>query len=206
MSIAFYFAPMSSATPVACALAELGVPHEAVRLDLAAGDTRKPEFLALNPNGKVPTLVVDGTPMFEALAIMLWLGDRYGVAKGLWPAADAAERGPAMAWSTWAYVTFGGTINRLFYATSDRLGPEFRHQALAELSRKEADGLLGILDARLERAPHLLGDSFSLADLIVASVVGYGAMSGVSLAGHDRTRAWLERCQARPSFKAAWGG
>lgn len=92
MSIVFYTATWSSAAPVAYALAELGVPHEQVTLDLEAGDQRKPEFLALNPNGKVPTLVVDGTPMFEGLAIVLWLGDRYGVERGQWPHADAPAR------------------------------------------------------------------------------------------------------------------
>jgi len=76
MSIVFYSAPMSSASPVESALAELGVPHEKVSFDLSATRHKQPAFLKLNPNGKVPTLVVDGTPMFEALAIMQWLGDR----------------------------------------------------------------------------------------------------------------------------------
>lgn len=63
MSITFYSALMSSATPVTWALAELQVPHESVKLDLSKGDQKKPEFLALNPNGKVPTL-----PRVRALA------------------------------------------------------------------------------------------------------------------------------------------
>src|SRR3954469_24977510 len=101
MSMVFYAAPQSSSSPVACALQELGVPHERVNLNLAAGEQRKPEYLALNPNGKVPLLVVDGTPMFEALAILQWLGDRYGVEKKLWPAADSPARLEALSWTTW---------------------------------------------------------------------------------------------------------
>lgn len=97
-SIVLYWHPMSSATPVACALAELGVPHRRVKVDIKAGEQRKPEYLALNPNGKVPTLTVDGAPMFEALAIQLWLAEEYGVAKGLWPAAGTPERLQAMSW------------------------------------------------------------------------------------------------------------
>jgi len=85
MSLTLYAAPMSSATPVVCALAELDIPCEIVMLDLKAGDQKKPDYLALNPNGVVPTLVVDGTPLFEAIAIVQWLGDRYGVERGLWP-------------------------------------------------------------------------------------------------------------------------
>src|SRR5512140_3523039 len=110
MSIVFYSAPMSSATPVARALAELEIPHRVVRLNLQALEQKKPEFLALNPNGKVPTLVVDDTPMFEAVAIIQWLGDRFGVQKGLWPAADSSARMTAMAWCTWAYVSYGTMV------------------------------------------------------------------------------------------------
>src|SRR5688572_26992227 len=107
MSITFYAAPQSSASPVTCALVELGVPHERVNVNLKAGDTRKPEYLALNPNGKVPLLVVDGTPLFEALAILQWLGDRYGVEKKLWPAQDEPARLEALSWTTWGYVSYG---------------------------------------------------------------------------------------------------
>ena len=66
--IVLYWHPMSSATPIACALAELAVPHQRVKVDITTGEQRRPDFLALNPNGKVPTLTVDGAPMFEALA------------------------------------------------------------------------------------------------------------------------------------------
>src|SRR3954468_7349001 len=129
MSIKFCYAPMSSATPVAWALAELGVPHEAIKFDLKAKDQRKPDFMALNPNGKVPTLVVDGTPMFEALAIMQWLGDRYGVQQGLWPSADSSARLEAMSWTTWAYVSLGPVVNRRRFASDERLAAELRSPA-----------------------------------------------------------------------------
>lgn len=205
MSIVFYGAPMSSATPVAWALAELGVAHEKVVIDLASGAQRKPEFLRLNPNGKVPTLVVDGTPMFEALAIQQWLGDRYGVEKGLWPASDAPARLRALSWGTWAYVTVGAALSRLFFATGERFGADFRNEAQVAYARNEIDGLLGLLDAQFEASPYLLGDSFSLADLTVASTLGYAASTGVSLAGHATLRGWLERCQARPAMAAVMG-
>jgi glutathione S-transferase len=79
MGIVFYYTPMSSATRVHWALEELGVPYDKVKIDLAKGEQKKPEFLKLNPNGKVPLLVVDGQPVFESLAMLLYLGDTYGV-------------------------------------------------------------------------------------------------------------------------------
>lgn len=205
MSIVFYAAPFSSALPVACALAELEVPHERINFDLAKNEQKRPEFLRLNPNGKVPTLVVDGTPMFESLAIAHWLGDRYGVAKRLWPAADAPERLTALSWTTWAYVTFGAVLQRLNYAASDRVAPELRNPALAEFTRKELQQLLGLLDGWLASRSYLLGEAYSLADLIVANIVRYGTLVGAAVEAHAHVRGWLDRCHARPAMRAEWG-
>src|SRR6266516_4392854 len=79
MGIVFYYTPMSSATRVLWALEELGVPFDKVKVDLSKGEQRQPEFLKLNPNGKVPTMVIDGQPVFESLAMLLHLGETYGV-------------------------------------------------------------------------------------------------------------------------------
>ena len=204
MTITLYAAPMSSATPVVHAIEELEVPHELILLDLQAGDQKKADFLALNPNGKVPTLVVDGTPAFEALAIMQWLGDRYGVERGLWPAADAPERLEAVSWSTWAYVSFGAVLNRLIVATSERLDASLRHEGQAELARTELQDMLAILDGRLASRAHLLGDRFTLADLIVANVITYATMVGVSTKGHNNVERWLATFRERPASKKVW--
>ncbi|MEO8178656.1 MAG: glutathione S-transferase family protein [Deltaproteobacteria bacterium] len=204
MSIVFYAAPQSSSSPVACALHELGVPHERVNVNLAAGEQRKPEYLALNPNGKVPLLIVNGTPLFEALAILQWLGDEYGVEKGLWPAADAPARLEALSWTTWAYVTFGYGLSRLVYATSDRIPKEMHNEAVAKATRAELHGLLGLLDTRVSQRPYLLGSAFSLADLILASVVNYGKLCGAPSDGHSQLQAWLERVLSRPSMQNSW--
>jgi glutathione S-transferase len=206
MSITFYAAPFSSALPVACALAELGVPHERVSIDLASGAQKKPEFLALNPNAKVPTLVADGTPMFEALAIVQWLGDRFGVAKGLWPAADAPARMTALAWSAWTYVSFAAEVSRLNYAISERVPAELHHPAQAEHARNEMQHLLGLVEARLTAMPYMLGAQYSLVDLLLACMIRYAGMCGVETKWHRHVQAWLERCHQRPALSAEWGG
>ncbi|MBI5270021.1 MAG: glutathione S-transferase family protein [Burkholderiales bacterium] len=198
-AIVLYWHPLSSATPVAAALAELRVPHERVKVDIRAGEQHRPAYLALNPNGKVPTLTVDGAPMFEALAIQLWLADTYGVAQGLWPAAGTPQRLQALSWCTWAYVTYGAAIVRLQVAT---VGDEaLRHAAHADAARNVLDGLLGLLDARLAAQPWMLGDTYSMADLLVASVVGYSAFLGAPVAGHAHVQTWLARVQARPAMQ-----
>ncbi len=117
MSIVFYWHPMSSASAIGYALAELNVPHERVKVDIRTGEQHHPHYLALNPNGKVPTLTVDGAPMFEALAIHLWLGHRFGVERGLWPAGGTPEALQALSWCAWSYVTYGAVMTRLHVAT-----------------------------------------------------------------------------------------
>ncbi|MBO9680503.1 MAG: glutathione S-transferase family protein [Acidovorax sp.] len=198
-SIVLYWYPQSSATPIACALAELGVLHERVRVDIRAGEQRRPEYLALNPNGKVPTVTVDGAPMFEALAIHLWLGERFGVERGLWPRVGTPEHAQALSWCAWSYVTYGAVVARLQVATH---GAEaLRSAAHAQAAREGLGQLLALLEARLAAQPWMLGAEYSLVDLVVGSVVGYTAYLGAPVAAHAHVRAWLERVQARPAMR-----
>src|SRR5947209_774811 len=118
MSLTFYRAPQSTASVTEIVFEELGVPHEVVTLDLQKGDTKKPEFKKLNPNGRVPVVVHDGTVLFESCAITMYLGETFGVEKKLWPAAGP-KRGEAMKWIAWSNVTFGEAISRWLRNTSD---------------------------------------------------------------------------------------
>jgi glutathione S-transferase len=197
--IVLYWHPYSSATPVACALAELGVPHERVKVDITAGEQRRPDYLAVNPNGKVPTLTVDGAPMFEALAIQLWLGERYGVEQGLWPRAGTPEHLQALSWCAWAYVTYGATLVRLQVATQG--DDALKHQPSAQAAHQGLDQLLAVLGQRLATQPWMLGDRYSMVDLLVASVVGYSAYLGAPVDRHPSVQAWLGQVQARPAMQ-----
>jgi GST-like protein len=204
MNIVFYRAPQSSAVPVASVLKELQVPHEAVTLDLQKQDQKKPAFLALNPNGKVPTLVVDGRPMFEAVAIMQWLGDRFGVEKKLWPAADDPARFDALSWSAWTYVTLGAQVQRYNIASSPMAPKELHHAALAAYAKKEILDSFGLLDARLSKQKFMLGESFSVLDVIVGSMVLWANQCGLPVSGLPALDAWLQQCKARPSIHTEW--
>lgn len=199
-SLVFHWHPQSSASPVAAALNELDVPHERIRIDIRSGEQHRPAFLALNPNGKVPTLTVDGAPMFEGLAIQLWLGETFGVARGLWPAAGTPERLQAMSWCAWAYVSYGAVLQRLYLATQ---GDEtLRSAAHAAAARDGLDHLLGLLDARLAGQPWIVGTAYSLADTLLASVLGFSAHVGAPVARHAHVQAWLAKVQARPALQS----
>ena len=104
MAMTFYYTPMSSASRVHWALEELGAAYEKVRVNLAEGEQKRPEYLKLNPNGKIPLLVVDGHPIFESLAQLLHLGETFGVEKGLFP-EPGVERAEAFKWMCWVSVS-----------------------------------------------------------------------------------------------------
>lgn len=204
MALTLYAAPMSSATPVVHAVNELGIDCDIVMLDLKAGDQKKPGYLALNPNGQVPTLVVDGTPLFEAVAILQWLGDQHGVTRGLWPAADTPERLVALSWTTWAYVTCGVAVQRLNFARSPMVDASLHHAPTAADALTRLDTLIALLDAQLAGRDWLLGADFTLADVTVASMVTYATYCGVPVTGHEDVQAWLARFQSRDAFKKTW--
>lgn len=204
MTITFYYAPQSSAGRIRISLAELGVPHEAVRVDLRAGDQRKPEFLALNPNGQVPTLVIDGTPMFESVAIQIALGERYGVQKGLWPASGSPEQLMALTWLVWGQVNVTSALYRYMKNTSEWFPKEQQDAKQAEAALNEVRGLLRILDGRLDGRPYVTGERCTLADLDLASVLGWGlSMTKIDTSDLKNLKGWLGRIMERPAVKAA---
>jgi glutathione S-transferase len=195
MSVTFYYSPQSNADRIHGSLKALGIPYEEVRVDLRAGDQKKPEFLALNPNGKVPTVVIDGTPMFESVAIQIALGERYGVEKGLWPALNSPEHLTAITWLVWSQVNLGAAVFRYIQNTSDWFPKEQHNPQTAAAALTDIKALMRILDDRLEGREYLTGSRFTLADLDIASVLGWGLfMVKLDMTAYPQAAAWLTRC------------
>lgn len=199
MSLVFYYSAFSSAATVHWALEELGVPYEKVKLDLQKGDTHKPEFLALNPNGKVPVIVHEGTPIFESIAILAYLGETFGVEKGLF-AAPGPRRGEALQWLAWANVSLGEAHARFQRNTSERFPKEQQNEKAAEAAKADVEKLLGILDTALQGKKFLVGDSFSIVDMHLSGFVGYLGMSGFDVTKWSTISAWFKVCTSRPAY------
>ncbi len=202
MSLIFHYAPMTSAVRVYWALEELGVPFEKRRVDLAKGEQRTPEFLAQNPNGKVPLLVADGAPIFESLAILLYLGERYGVERGLFPEAGA-ERAAVVTWMCWAQVSLAEAATRVLRNTSDRVPADERNEKAAAAALKELHELLSIVDRALEGKEYLVGAAFSFADLAITGYASFFAYLGVDVSKLANVQAWFKRCTTRPALARA---
>ena len=199
MSLVFYYSPMSSAVTVHWALEELGVPYEKVKIDLKARDQDKPAFLALNPNAKVPVIVHDGTPIFESVAIMFYLGETFGEKKKLFPPLGP-RRAEAFKWLVWTNVSVGEALSRFQHNTSDRI-PDERHNAKAgEIAKADVEKHLGILDAALAGKTWLVGESFSLVDVHVGGWAAYLQMCGFDTKRWPSLDAWATRCMARPGY------
>lgn len=199
MSLTFYFSPMSTASISAHVLEELEIPCERVKLDLKAGDTKKPDFLKLNPNGKVPVLVHDGAVLWESTAITMYLGETFGVEKGLYPAAGP-KRGEAMKWICWGGVTLVDAVYQWARNTSEWIPSEQRNAKAGEVGRQEIDNCLRILDGALEGRSFLVGD-FSLVDVHLFSLMGWLQHMKVDLSSHKHLMAWFGRCAERPASK-----
>ncbi len=210
MSLTFYYAPMSTASITAAVLAELGTPCERVKLDLEAGDTRKPDFLKINPNGRVPAIVHEGTPIWESSAITMYLGEVFGVDAKLYP-APGPKRGEAMKWIAWSNISLAEAGSRLSSSlppgsagsaqpnTIDWVAPEQRSPTTAEKAHHDIAACLKILETSLEGKQFLLGE-YSLADTHVHGIVGWLGMMQVDLKPFPNVTAWLNRCSNRPAL------
>jgi len=216
MSLTFYYAPMSTAEITNAVLAELGVACERVILDIQAGDTRKPDFLKINPNGRVPAIVHEGTPIWESAAITMYLGEVFGVDTKLYP-APGPKRGEAMKWIVWSNVALAEAGGRLAASlppgsegaveanSKDWAPAEQRGTGAAEKAREDIAVCLEILDGGLAGRSFLLGD-YSLADTHLQGIVGWLGMMQVNLGPFPNVTGWMRRCGERPALARLMAG
>ncbi|HEX3763188.1 MAG TPA: glutathione S-transferase family protein [Kofleriaceae bacterium] len=204
MSLTFYYAPMSSASITELILEELGVPCDRVKLDIQKGDTKKPEYLAVNPNGKVPCIVHDGSVIWESAALTIYLGEAFGVERGLFP-APGPRRGEAMKWIVWTNVTLGDAMARWTRNTLDWFPAEQHNAKAAEAAKADLAGCLKVLDQSLAGRQFLVGD-YTLADTHLNSFCDWLRYMKVDFAPFPGVEAWGERCRARPAYKKVMAG
>jgi glutathione S-transferase len=199
--IKLYGVPGSRAFRCLWMLEELGLEYENVPVNFATGDTRKPDYLKINPNGHIPALDDDGVVLFESLAINLYLARKYG--GDLWP-NTVADEGRAYQWSVWAMTEaeeplLTAMMHRMLYPEAQR------DAAKGDDAAQRFEAPLAVLDAALAGRDYLLGGDFSVADLNVASVCAWTRLARIDISGSKHAAAWLQRCTSRPSVKRAQG-
>lgn len=190
-------------------LEEVGIPYEAHSIFIGKDETWTPEFLSLNPNGKIPAILdPDGPegkplPLFESGAILVYLADKTGK---LAP-STSAERYETMQWVVFQMAGIGPMFGQLGFFHKFA-GREIDDKRPLERYVKESRRLLGVLEARLDGREWIMGSDYTIADVAtwpwVRNLIGfYGARELVEFDALKHVPAWLERCVARPASQKA---
>ncbi|SIR06641.1 GST-like protein [Rhizobium sp. RU20A] len=204
--IQLYSLPTPNGQKVSIALEEMGLAYEPHRIDISTNVQKSPEFLSLNPNGRIPAIIdpngPDGQPigLFESGAILVYLAEKTGK---LLP-ADAKERYETLAWVMFQMGGVGpmlGQFGHFFKYAADKVA---NNSYPMERYRDESKRLLGILEERLKGREWLMGDDYTIADIATFPWVEgarrfYGA---ADVLGYDKlphVTAWVDRALARPA-------
>ena len=195
MSITLYGTAMSRAARCLWALEETGLPYEHVKTVMGR-DTGKPEFLKINPNGRVPALVDGDVTLFESLAINTYLAKKAG---GPLAPKDLAEDAAVQQWSLWAMTETEKPLLRALFHSLGIMGcpkdPAVVAECMAELERP-----FKVLDAHLAGRDWLLGDRFTIADLNVAAVLSWAKTGRLDLSRYPNLKRWLDACLDRSAY------
>jgi glutathione S-transferase len=193
-------ATSSNVQIVMWAIGELGLEYERLDYGHVHGGVDTPEFLAMNPNGLVPVVVDgDGSPLWESAAILRYLGARYG-GEPFWP-ADPLARAQVDMWAEWGKTTlYQAFVTPVFWAVV-RTPAAKRDEAALAKSLKRLDGVLDILDARLDVEPFVGGPDFTFADIVVGHVLyRYFTMDIPRSSRPALERYYFHLC-ARPAYR-----
>jgi GST-like protein len=202
-----YSASTSNGVKVSIMLEEIGLPYEAHALDLARLETWTPQFLSLNPNGKIPAIIdpngPDGRPiaLFESGAILIYLAEKSGMLLPAWPTA----RYETLQWLFFQVGGVGPTFGQLGYFHKFA-GRELDDKRPLERYRAETQRLLGVLERRLEGREWIMGDELTIADI---SLIGWihnltAKLDAGQLVQYEELKnvpTWLKRCLARPAVR-----
>lgn len=198
MTYTLYYSPGAASFAVHWMLLELGVPFEAVRLDLDAGDQRAGDYRQLNPLGRVPTLVVDGRPVTESAALLMLLAERHPEAR-LAPQPGAPGRAE---WLEAMVALANGLLPPMrdwFYAEKD--GDPAHAEGVRALARTRIEGVWDRLDAALaDGRPHLLGDALSTADFLALMGMRWSRNMPRPATDWTNLAGYVARLRARPTF------
>ncbi|AYV48666.1 glutathione S-transferase family protein [Caulobacter flavus] len=202
MTLTLYIAPGSSSLAPLVALEEIGVAYEVRRLDLSAGDQRKPEYLRVNPKGRVPTLLVGAEPVTEVLAILTYLAHRYPHSE-LLPLLEPLKLAHAYEVMSWfastVHVAFAQIARPERYADDEAVKAALATPGEARFARTLAD----IERLAQEPSPWLLGQHFSVVDAYALVIWRWAERRQIDLSTYPAWSAKAARAFARPSVVRA---
>jgi glutathione S-transferase len=186
------YLPSGNGYKVRLLLHQLGIPFERVELDIVRGETRTPEFLARNPNGRIPTLELeDGTPLAESNAILWYLAD----GSPFLP-ADRLARARVLQWMCFEQYSHEPNIATVRFWLHTELTDERR--ALLPAKRALGHAALGVMDGHLRDRSFFVDDRYTIADIALYAYTHVAHEGGFELAPYAAVVAWLDRVRAQP--------
>ena len=202
-----YSLPTPNGVKVSILLEELGLAYEPHLVDIGKNETWTPDYLSLNPNGKIPAIIdPDGPggkplPLFESGAILVYLAEK----TGRFLPVDPAARYETLQWVFFQMAAIGPMFGQVGFFHKFA-GREFEDKRPRDRYIAESRRLLGVLEGRLEGRDWIMGDDYTIADIAilgwVRNLIGfYEAGDLVGFADFPRVAAWLERGLARPAVQ-----
>jgi glutathione S-transferase len=199
--LTLYHSPQSRSIRPRWLLEELGAPHEVKLVSLQAGDQKKPEYLKLNPNGTVPTLVDGDLVLWESAAICQYLADKFPEKK-LAPAPGTPERGKYYQWIHYAMSGLEPPAVTIFMHTM-QLPEAERLPQLVDGARTQIAAAVKVVDDALAGREWMLGSQFTAADVMIGSTLVWAQMMGLIGDRYANVPGYLARCGARPAMQRA---
>ncbi len=199
--IDFYYWPTPNGWKVAILLEELGAPYRVIPLNIGAGEQFEPDFLEISPNNRMPAIVdhdVDGppVPVFESGAIMLYLAEK----TGRFLPAGPLGRKEALEWLFWQVGNQGPMAGQLsHFVNYAPRGEDYSKRRYAN----EYHRCLGLLEHRLADRPFILGEDYTIADMISWPWVLIAKPLGASFDAFPKVAAWRNRIKERPAVQRA---
>jgi glutathione S-transferase len=186
------YLPSGNGYKVRLLLHQLGIPFERVEMDILRGETRTPEFLAKNPNGRIPTLELeDGSHLAESNAILCYLADGTPFLP-----ADRLDRARVLQWMCFEQYSHEPNIATVRFWYHSELTDERR--ALLPAKRQLGEAALRVMDEHLRTRRFFVGESYTVADIALYAYTHVADEGGFDLAPHGAIRGWLERVRAQP--------
>ncbi|HEY8050898.1 MAG TPA: glutathione S-transferase family protein [Ramlibacter sp.] len=192
MALTLYYHPYSRAAGTIWALEEAGVPYQLEVVQMMKGEQKRPEFLQLNPMGKLPTLVDGDVVVTEGAAIALYLADRYAAGK-LAPALDDPRRGTYLRWSFFAPSVIEPAV------MAKNAGWSVKEVSAGWGSY---DSMIAAAESALAKGPFVLGDTFSMADVVFGGLLRFLLMFK-QIDARPAFTSYVERLGERPAFQRA---
>ncbi|MEJ2513804.1 MAG: glutathione S-transferase N-terminal domain-containing protein [Gammaproteobacteria bacterium] len=195
-AIELYTAPTPNGRKISIALEEMDIPYQVHHVRLSAGDQRRPEFLAISPNGRIPAIVdrdAGDLALFESGAILVWLAEKSGRLLG----GDQRNRSVCLQWLFWQTGGLGPMMGQanVFYRYAEEKIPYAINRYQREVRR-----LFEVMDRRLARSEFLAG-AYSIADIACFPWVVSHDWSGVSVEGLENLQRWSAAISRRPAVK-----